>query len=143
MDVLGEMLRDPNTVTGLSDAGAHVTLICDGTMPTTQLTYWARDRHSDDRLPIEFIVQKQSARNAALYGFDDRGTLEVGKRADVNVIDHENLTVAAPVAYDDLPAGGTRLMQPVTGYVATLCNGVVTRDNDSDTGERPGRLVRS
>lgn len=143
MNVLREMLVDENTVTGLSDAGAHVTLICDGTMPTTQLTYWTRDRAADDQLPIEFVVNKQSARNAELYGFRDRGTLEVGKRADINVIDHENLRVDAPVAHHDLPAGGTRLMQPVSGYVATLCNGVVTRDHDADTGERPGRLVRS
>ena len=142
MNVLREMLVDPNTVTGLSDAGAHVTLICDGTAPTTQLTYWTRDR-AGEQLPIEFVVNKQTARNAALYGFDDRGTLEVGKRADVNVIDHANLTVSAPVAHHDLPAGGTRLMQPVSGYLATLCSGVVTRDHDTDTGERPGRLVRS
>ncbi len=142
MNVLREMLVNEHTVTGLSDAGAHVTLICDGTMPTTQLTYWARDRR-DDGLPVEFVVNKQTARNAALYGFDDRGTLEVGKRADVNVIDHANLTVDAPVAHHDLPAGGTRLMQPVRGYVATLCNGVATREHDADTGERPGRLVRS
>jgi len=142
MNVLREMLVDPNTVTGLSDAGAHVTLICDGSAPTTQLTYWTRDRAAE-QLPLEFIVNKQTARNAALYGFDDRGTLEVGRRADVNVIDHANLSVDAPVAHQDLPAGGTRLMQPVTGYIATLCNGVVTRDNDTDTGEFPGRLVRS
>ena len=103
MNVLREMLVDENTVTGLSDAGAHVTLICDGTMPTTQLTYWARDRE-DDGLPVEFIVNKQTGRNAALYGFGDRGTLEVGKRGDINVIDHDNLTVNAPVAHHDLPA---------------------------------------
>ncbi len=142
MNVLREMLEHPHTVTGLSDAGAHVTLICDGSMPTTQLTYWARDRKGD-QLPVEFLVNKQSARNATLYGFDDRGTLEVGKRADVNIIDHENLKVSPPVAHHDLPAGGTRLMQPVSGYVATLCNGVVTRENDEDTGARPGRLARS
>ncbi len=143
LDVLREMLVDPNTVTGLSDAGAHVTLICDGSMPTTQLSYWARDRKRGEQLPLEFIVNKQTARNAALYGMTDRGTLEVGKRADVNVIDHANLTVSAPVAHHDLPAGGTRLMQPVAGYLATLCNGVVTRDHDEDTGARPGRLVRA
>lgn len=143
MNVLREMLEHPATVTGLSDAGAHVTLICDGTMPTTQLTYWARDRRKGEQLPLEFLVHKQTARNAELYGFDDRGTIAVGKRADVNVIDHDALTVAAPVAHHDLPAGGTRLMQPVSGYVATICNGTVTRDHDTDTGERPGRLVRS
>ena len=143
MDVLREMLASPHTVTGLSDAGAHVTLICDGTMPSTQLSYWTRDRAKGERFPIEFLVNKQTQRNAALYGFDDRGTIEVGKRADINVIDYDNLTVSAPVAHHDLPAGGTRLMQPVSGYLATLCNGVVTRDHDQDTGARPGRLVRS
>jgi N-acyl-D-aspartate/D-glutamate deacylase len=143
MDVLREMLMHPDTVTGLSDAGAHVTLICDGTMPTTQLTHWTRDRTDGEQIPLEFLVHKQSARNAALYGFDDRGVLAPGMRADVNVIDHDNLQVAPPVAHHDLPAGGTRLMQPVQGYVATLCAGEVTRRNDADTGARPGRLARS
>ena len=143
MEVLREMLLDPNTVTGLSDAGAHVTLICDGTMPTTQLTHWTRDRHRGEQIPLEFMVAKQTSRNAALYGLHDRGSLEVGMRADINVIDHAGLRVSPPVAHHDLPAGGTRLIQPVRGYVATLCNGVMTRRHDTDTGERPGRLVRS
>jgi N-acyl-D-aspartate/D-glutamate deacylase len=129
-------------VTGLSDAGAHVTLICDGTMPSTQLTYWTRDR-AGDHLPIEMLVEKQTRRNARLYGLADRGTIEPGMRADVNVIDHGRLAVSAPVAHDDLPAGGTRLLQPVEGYVATFCHGVQTRSDDADSGERPGRLVRS
>lgn len=141
--IIEEMLRHPETVTGLSDAGAHVTLICDATMPTTQLSYWTRDRKKGDKLPIEFLVHKQTARNAQMYGFSDRGSLEVGKRADINVIDYEKLSVATPKAYKDLPAGGTRIMMPVTGYKATFCNGVMIRDNDNDTGARPGRLVRS
>jgi N-acyl-D-amino-acid deacylase len=143
MEVLREMLLHPHTVTGLSDAGAHVTLICDGTMPTTQLTHWTRDRHRGEQLPLEFVVAKQSARNAALYGLTDRGMLRPGLRADLNVIDHAGLKVSPPVAHNDLPAGGTRLIQPVQGYVATLCNGVKTRDADRDTGDRPGRLVRA
>jgi N-acyl-D-amino-acid deacylase len=143
MEVLREMLMHPATVTGLSDAGAHVTLICDGSMPTTQLTHWTRDRTRGEQIPLEFLVHKQTARNASLYGFDDRGTLEVGKRADINVIDHANLNVAPPVAHHDLPAGGTRLMQPVQGYLATFCAGQVTRRYDEDTGARPGTLVRS
>ncbi|MEP0190408.1 MAG: amidohydrolase family protein [Erythrobacter sp.] len=143
LDVVGELLRHPETVTGLSDAGAHVTLICDATMPTTQLSYWTRDRQKGERLPIEFVVHKQTLRNANMYGFTDRGSIEVGKRADINVIDYERLDAAPPVAHHDLPAGGTRVMQPVTGYRATFCNGVMIRDNDNDTGARPGRLVRS
>lgn len=142
-DVLREMLLHPATVTGLSDAGAHVTLICDGTMPSTQLGFWTRDRTRGEQLPLEFLVAKQTAGNAALYGFDDRGSLTAGKRADINVIDHANLNVGKPRARQDLPGGGSRLIQPVSGYLATLVNGVVTRRNDEDTGERPGRLVRS
>ena len=143
MDVLREMLVHPDTVTGLSDAGAHVTLICDGSMPTTQLTHWTRDRTRGEHIPIELLVHKQSSRNATLYGMIDRGSIAVGMRADLNVIDHERLSVSPPVAHADLPAGGVRLMQPVRGYVATLCHGVVTRRHDTDTGARPGRLVRS
>ncbi len=142
-DVLREMLLHPATVTGLSDAGAHVTLICDGTMPTTQLGFWTRDRSRGEQLPIEFLVAKQTSRNAALYGFSDRGSLTVGKRADINVIDHGAINVGKPRARQDLPGGGSRLIQPVSGYLATMVNGVVTRRHDADTGERPGRLVRS
>jgi N-acyl-D-aspartate/D-glutamate deacylase len=142
-EVLREMLLHPNTVTGLSDAGAHVTLICDATMPTTQLTYWVRDRLRGERLPLEFVVAKQTANNARLYGLDDRGLLAPGKRADINVIDLERLTVAPPKAHHDLPAGGTRLIQPVQGYLATMVKGEVTRRHDADTGARPGTLVRS
>ena len=143
MGVLQEMLLHPDTVTGLSDAGAHVTLICDGSMPTTQLAYWTRDREKGEKIPIEYIVRKQTALNAQLYGFDDRGALEQGKKADVNVIDMDNLRVSPPVSHHDLPTGGTRLMQPVTGYINTLCNGISVREFDLDTGDRPGRLVRS
>ncbi len=142
-EVIREMLVHPATVTGLSDAGAHVTLICDASMPTTQLTYWARDRHRGEQIPLEFLVHKQTARNAALYGLRDRGTLAPGLRADINVIDLDNLSVSPPKAFHDLPAGGTRLIQPVVGYLATMVNGVVTRRHDADTGARPGRLVRS
>jgi N-acyl-D-aspartate/D-glutamate deacylase len=142
-DVIREMLVHPSTVTGLSDAGAHVTLICDASMPTTQLTFWTRDRRRGERIPLEFLVAKQTSRNAALYGFTDRGTLAPGLRADINVIDLDGLSVSPPTAFHDLPAGGTRLIQPVSGYVATMVAGVVTRRHDADTGARPGRLVRS
>ena len=88
------MLVHEATVTGLSDAGAHVTLICDGSMPTTQLSFWARDRRRGERIPLEFLVAKQTAGNARLYGFADRGLLAPGLRADINVIDLDRLTVS-------------------------------------------------
>jgi len=142
LDAVREMLAHPETVTGLADGGAHVNLICDGSMPTTQLIHWCGGRKRGEGLPIEFIVEKQTRRNARLYGLNDRGTLEVGMRADVNVIDRDNLSVRPPQTHHDLPAQGARLLQPVTGYLATVLGGVVTRRGDSDTGARPGRLIR-
>jgi N-acyl-D-aspartate/D-glutamate deacylase len=142
-DVIRTMLMDPNTVTGLSDAGAHVNLIFDAVAPTYQLTHWVRDRSRGERLPLEFIVEKQSRNNADLYGLHDRGTLEIGKRADLNLIDFDNLSLGALEVRTDLPAGGSRILQGANGYVGTWVNGVRTRENDADTGARPGRLVRA
>jgi N-acyl-D-aspartate/D-glutamate deacylase len=142
LDAVREMLAHPETVTGLADAGAHVNLICDGSMPTTQLKHWCGGRTRGEGLPLEFIIEKQTRRNARLYGMRDRGTLEVGMRADINVIDRDGLRVARPISHRDLPAGGARLLQSVSGYVATILNGVVTRRGDEDTGARPGAMVR-
>ena len=141
-DVIREMLEDPHTVTGLSDAGAHVNLIFDGVAPTYQLMHWVRDRDRGEKLPIEWVVRKQSLANAELYGFTDRGSLEVGKRADLNLIDLENLSLGELKVHNDLPAGGSRILQTASGYLATFVKGVKTRENDRDTGARPGRLVR-
>ena len=143
LEVCREMLLDPNTVTGLSDAGAHVNLISDCSASTFHLTHWARDRTAGEKLPLELLVRKQSAANAELYGFTDRGTIEVGKRADINVIDFDNLRIKAPEVRFDLPAGASRILQGAEGYLATLVNGAVTRRYDTDTGQRPGRLARS
>jgi N-acyl-D-aspartate/D-glutamate deacylase len=143
LEVCREMLLDPNTVTGLSDAGAHVNLISDCSASTFHLTHWGRDRTAGEKLPLELLVRKLTGANADLYGFTDRGTLEVGKRADINVIDLERLRIKAPEVRFDLPSGASRILQGAEGYLATLVNGVVTRRSDADTGNRPGRLARS
>ena len=142
LDVCREMLLDPYSVTGLSDAGAHVNLISDCSASTFHLTHWGRDRTAGDRLPLELLVHKLTGANAALYGFGDRGVLEPGRRADVNVIDLDALSIDPPLLRHDLPAGASRILQPAHGYAATLVDGVVTREDDTDTGARPGRLVR-
>lgn len=142
LDAVREMITHPATIVGLADAGAHVKLICDGSSPSTQLTHWTRDRTRGETIPLEFMVEQQTRRTANLYGFADRGTIEVGQRADLNVIDLEHLTVRRPVMHADLPSGGQRYLQPVSGYIATVVDGVRTRANDRDTGERPGRLLR-
>jgi len=143
LDACREMLVHPDTVTGLGDAGAHVNLISDCSASTFHLTHWGRDRTRGERLPIELLVRKLSGGNAELYGFDDRGTITVGKRADLNVIDFDRLRIRAPELRFDLPAGASRILQGAEGYLATIVAGRVTRRDDLDTGERPGRLVRA
>ncbi|MEM1437095.1 MAG: amidohydrolase family protein [Pseudomonadota bacterium] len=142
LDAVREMQLSPTTVTGLSDAGAHVSLIFDAVNPTYQLTYWGRDRERGPTLPLPYLIHRQTARNAALFGFADRGLVREGLRADLNVIDFDRLALEELELRSDLPAGGTRLMQGAKGYVATLVNGAVTRRNGADTGARPGRLKR-
>ncbi len=141
-DAIREMLLHPAGVVGLSDGGAHCGMICDASYPTFLLTHWARDRYRGEKLPLEYVVRKQSHDTARLFGLCDRGVIEVGKKADVNVIDMDALTLhPARMAYD-LPAGGQRLVQGASGYTATIVSGVVTRRDGVDTGARPGRLVR-
>ena len=141
-DAIREQLTHPQAVSGLSDGGAHCGMICDASIPTFMLTHWARDRSRGEGLELEWVVNKQTKATADLFGLTDRGTLEVGKRADVNVIDFDNLVLRSPKMVHDLPAGGRRLVQGAEGYVATLVAGEVTRRNDADTGARPGRLIR-
>ena len=141
-DAIREMLTHPAGVSGLSDGGAHCGMICDASYPTFLLTHWARDRHRGDKLPLEYVVRKQTHDTAHLFGLTDRGTIEVGKKADINVIDMDALTLHMPKMAYDLPAGGRRIIQGASGYAATVVSGTVTRRDGIDTGARPGRLVR-
>ncbi len=141
-DALREMLLHPRTVVGLSDGGAHCGLICDAGMPTYLLTHWVRDRTRGERLALEQAVRLQTGNTAAVYGFADRGTLEVGKKADLNVIDFDGLRLHAPEMVFDLPGGGRRLVQRAEGYRATIVSGVITFEDGEPTGARPGGLVR-
>jgi N-acyl-D-aspartate/D-glutamate deacylase len=142
-DVIYEMLTHPAAINGLSDGGAHVRMICDASIPTYLLTHWARDRDRGPKLPVEEAVRLQTSATADVMGVVDRGRIAPGLRADINIIDFDKLELHAPRAVHDLPAGGGRLVQSASGYVATIVNGVVTRRNGADTGERPGRLVRA
>ncbi len=137
-----QMLLHPRSAAGLADGGAHCGVICDAGQPTFMLTHWTRDRSRGERLPLEWVVRKQTADTAALYGLGDRGTLEAGKLADCNLIDYDALRLGNPHVVADLPAGGRRLVQAATGYVETIKSGVTTFASGEDTGERPGRLVR-
>lgn len=137
-----EMLSHPHTVVGLGDGGAHCGSICDSSFPTYLLSHWTRDRTRGDRLPLEFVVNRYTRAPAQIIGLDDRGLIAPGMKADINLIDHANLSLTAPTIVHDLPAGGRRLMQTAKGYVATLVSGEVVMENDQPTGALPGKLLR-
>ena len=129
--------RDPNSVPGLSDGGAHCGIICDASFPTYLLTHWTRDRSRGEKLSIPFVVAAQSRKTALSVGLYDRGVIAPGFKADVNVIDYDRLHLHPPKVHYDLPVGGRRLLQQVDGYDATIVSGVVTQRGGKATGARP------
>ncbi len=142
LDPSYEMMTHRDTVPGLSDGGAHVGMICDGSFPTSNLTHWTRDRTRGRRLAIEQVVRMQTRNTAEAVGLFDRGLVAVGYRADLNVIDYERLALSAPEVTYDLPAGGRRLVQRASGYVATMVMGEITYRDGAPTSALPGRVLR-
>ncbi len=142
-DGLYDMMSDPQTVQGLGDGGAHSSIVCDASMTTYLLTYWTRDRTRGPRLALEYAVRRLTGDGAQFYGLTDRGVIRAGMRADLNLIDYDNLALVHPEKVNDLPSSTGRLIQRSTGYLATLVAGEVVVDNGELTDARPGRLVRS
>jgi len=142
LDAVREMIVHPDSVPGLSDGGAHVGMICDGSFPTTMITHWTRDRVRGPKIPLETVIRMQTRDTARAVGLHDRGLIAPGYRADLNVIDYEGLKLHAPRVAYDLPAGGRRLIQKASGYVATVVAGQVTYRDGEPTDALPGRLLR-
>ena len=131
-----------SSVAGGSDGGAHCGLICDASMPTTNLSHWARDRSAGNKIPLELIIRKQTKDTAETYGLFDRGEIKTGMIADINIIDFEKLNVSLPKMIFDLPRGGKRLVQESFGYLATIKSGEVVYENGQATGTLPGQVIR-
>jgi N-acyl-D-aspartate/D-glutamate deacylase len=142
LDAVGEMLRSPHAISGLGDGGAHVGTICDASYPTYLLTHWTRDRTRGERLPLPFVVRRQTMDTARALGLGDRGVVAPGMRADLNVVDLDALRLGPPRMVHDLPAGGKRLVQRAEGYRHTFVAGEETYAAGEWTGATPGRLLR-
>ena len=136
------MLKSPHTVLGLGDGGAHYSSICDAAYPTYFLTYWCRDAESDRQIALQDAVHQLTRQPAVAMNLLDRGLIQAGMKADLNVIDYPRLNLHAPVPTYDLPTGARRLSQNADGYVATIVSGEVTYREGQHTGALPGRLVR-
>ena len=142
LDVVGEMLAAPNSLIGLGDGGAHVGIMCDATATSYTLTHWTRDRRRGSLFPVTWGIKRLTADNAIEMGLSDRGLLRPGLKADVNVLDYDNMRLRRPEIAYDLPAGGKRLVQRTDGFDATVVSGEVVYRNAEATGALPGRLVR-
>lgn len=135
-----EMLESPTVVMGLADSGAHVGQILDASQPTWWLSYWCRELGA---FSIEEAVRRITSDTASLFGLRDRGVLQPGAAADVNVIDFDALRLPPPTFANDLPHGAGRWVQTAEGYELTIVNGVVTLEQGEHTGERAGRVLTS
>jgi N-acyl-D-aspartate/D-glutamate deacylase len=145
LNTVHQMLTHPRALLGLSDAGAHVGTICDASCSTFMLTHWvqAMQKSNDPRqMGLPAVIRMLTQKQAAYLGLKDRGTLQIGMRADINVIDPTRLALGIPELVRDLPAGGKRFVQKASGYVGTWVAGhCVIRDGEM-TDKKPGKLVR-
>ena len=138
-DVCHQMLSDPNTIMGLGDGGAHVGFILDAGYPTWLLSYWTRDKKL---FSLEDSIRRLTSDTAAAIGLYDRGILKEGLKADINILDIEKLGSSDPFMLQDLPAGGSRLMQKTSGYVVNIVSGKITYENGKKESNLPGKLVK-
>ena len=142
MEVTREMMLHDRALFGLNDGGAHCGIISDASIPSFLLTHWVRDRTRGERLPLEWIVERQTRATARFYGMHDRGVVAPGMLADLNVIDFEGMYLHKPEMVFDLPGNERRLLQQVDGYRYTIKRGEVTYEDGKATGVLPGRLIR-
>ena len=140
LDALAELISTDWAMPGLGDAGAHVSQMIDSGWPTFILSHWHRDT---GLYSLPEAVRRISAVPAQVLGLEDRGTLAVGKRADINVFDVQRLEERMPHIVHDFPFGAPRFIQRAAGYKATVCNGSVVLVDDELTGERGGRVLRN
>ena len=138
-DVIPQLLNHPFTVSALGDGGAHVGSICDTSANLYVLTKWVKDLGQIELAKAIHLLTRQPAE---LYSLYDRGLLEPGYKADINIIDIEALSLKTPHIVFDLPAGGKRFLQNADGISATIKAGQVIFENGVATGALPGRLVR-
>jgi N-acyl-D-aspartate/D-glutamate deacylase len=106
---------------------------------TFVLSYWVRQTRF---FTMEEAVRRMTAMPARIMGLKDRGTLETGKRADINVFDPATVAEKHPELVNDFPGGAARFIQRSTGYKATLVNGSVHVEDGEHTGARAGTVIR-
>ena len=137
-EFLKELVND-STLLGVSDGGAHTKFFCGGRYSTESITRMVREMNM---MSLEEAHWRLSAQPAACAGFKDRGVLREGAPADIVVYDYDNLEILPTEVVHDLPGKEWRRVQKAKGYRAVLVNGEMTLENDQNTGNIPGKLLR-
>lgn len=137
---VADLISKGDVLPGLGDAGAHVGQVMDSGWCSFVLSHWVRE---EGLFTIEEAVRRMTSAPARIIGCHDRGTLEVGKKADVNIIDLERVAERMPEFVHDFPGGAGRFVQKAQGYRATFCNGEQILADDAHVGARGGRVLRS
>jgi N-acyl-D-aspartate/D-glutamate deacylase len=139
-DQLAQLLQDPRTVLGLSDAGAHASQLCDACFSTHLLEVWARERGV---LSTEQAVWRLTGQPAQVFGLKGRGTISPGNFADLVAFDPDTVAAGELERVWDLPAGADRLVAHSTGIESVWVNGVASRLDGKDLGgARAGVVIR-
>ena len=140
MDELKDLLtKSSHIYPSLGDAGAHVSQIMDAGWASFILSYWHRQTGT---FTMGEAIQKMTSGPAKVLGLTDRGVLEVGKKADINVFDVNEVTELQPTLVHDFPHGAPRFIQKSRGFKATIVNGKVSLLDGELTGERAGQVLR-
>ncbi len=138
-DAAGEILKHPDTVVGLSDAGAHAALECGYGFSTHLLGYWVREKQL---MSLPEAVRKLTSMLADQLGMHDRGRIQEGLVADLVLFDPDTINSLPPTVEHDLPAGAKRFIQKGTGISHTIVNGEILMENGEHVGSYPGRVLR-
>jgi len=140
-DAVGRMMCDGNAIISLSDAGAHLTFLCDAGFGLHVLGHWVRERN---QLPMETAVRKLTAEPADLFGIRDRGRIEKGAWADLLLFDPNTVGRGPSKRVYDLPAGASRLTTPSIGVRGVWVNGQLVADGNGLCATAPtaGRVLR-
>ena len=140
LEALPGFLKGDWMLPGIGDAGAHVSFIMYAGWPTFVLSYWHRDRAV---FTLEESIRMITSGPMRVIGFTVRVSLEVGKKADVNVVYIDRPAERQPELVHDFPGGAPHLVQKAVGNRNTIVNGEVILENDELTGARGGRILRN